>query len=85
MSMVGYVLGYVLPPFNVLRALYLLSPSSLELHPANQFSFLYKVWAIDMAKTFHLKKEQAASFMLISTVSLTRVKRLKSPRWYHSD
>lgn len=38
-----------------------------------------------MAKTFHLKKEQAVSYMLISTVSLTRVKRLKSPRWYHSD
>ena len=37
-----------------------------------------------MAKTFHSKKEQAA-YMLISTVSLTKAKLLKNPRWYHSD
>lgn len=83
--MVGYVLGYVLSPFNVFRALDLLSPDTLSAIILTSFLFLYKVWAIDMAKTFHLKKGQAVSYMLISTVSLTRVKRLRSPRWYHSD
>lgn len=44
MSMVGYVLGYVLSPFNVLRVLHLLTPNALSSIMLTSFFFPpYKV------------------------------------------
>lgn len=65
MSMVGYVLGYVYQSLGM-------DTVAMDFY---DFVILIRVWAgwaIGMERTFHSKREPAASCMLISIVSLIR-------------